>query len=224
MSAREEVLARIRAAHASAPPPDLPYAEIARDYRTTSALDADAQLERLVDRLLDYRALVRRCTPDELPATLAAALAERGVRRVVAPAGLDGTWLAAVGPGVEVRTDGPDPDRQLSVAELDEVDGVVSACAVAIAETGTLVLDGGPGQGRRVVSLIPDYCLCVVLAEQVVPDVPQAVRALDLTRPTTMVSGPSATSDIELNRVEGVHGPRTLEVLVVAPAPDGTAR
>jgi L-lactate dehydrogenase complex protein LldG len=215
VSAREEVLARIRAAHAAAPPPDLPYDALARDHRTTSALEGDALVERLVDRLIDYKALVRRCSAEELPETVATALRERGVRRIVVPAGLDPAWLTAVGADVEVRTDGPGPGRQLAVAELDRVDGVLSGCALAVAETGTLVLDGSAGQGRRVVSLIPDYHLCVVRPGQVVADVPQAVRALDLTRPTTMISGPSATSDIELNRVEGVHGPRTLEVLVV---------
>ena len=99
--------------------------------------------------------------------------------------------------------------------ELDAVDGVITSCAVAIAETGTLILDGSPGQGRRVLTLIPDYHLCVVISDQIVPDVPQALARLEATRPLTMISGPSATSDIELNRVEGVHGPRTLEVIIV---------
>lgn len=223
MSAREEVLARIRAAHAAAPPPELPYASLAREYRTTSALDPDALVERLVDRLRDYKALVRRCSTEELPVTVAAALRERGVRGLVVPAGLDPAWLGRLDADVEVRTDEVQEQGRLAVAELDRLavaeldrlDGVLSGCAVAVAETGTLVLDGSAGQGRRVISLIPDYHLCVVLPGQVVADVPQAVRALDLTRPTTMISGPSATSDIELNRVEGVHGPRTLEVVVV---------
>ena len=110
-------------------------------------------------------------------------------------------------------TDGTSADDQLSVSELDEVDGVITSCAVAIAETGTLILDGSPGQGRRIITLIPDYHLCVVFADQIVADVPEA--RLEATRPLTMISGPSATSDIELNRVEGVHGPRTLEVIIV---------
>jgi L-lactate dehydrogenase complex protein LldG len=215
VNAREEVLARIRAAHAAAPPPDLPYEALSRDYRTTSDLDEAAMLERLVDRLLDYKALVRRCSAADLPATVADALRERGVRGVVVPAGLDQAWLSALPQDVVVHEDGVPPGAQLSVPELDRMDGVLSACAVAVAETGTLVLDGGAGQGRRVISLIPDYHLCVVLPDQVCADVPQAVRRLDLTRPTTMISGPSATSDIELNRVEGVHGPRTLEVVVI---------
>jgi L-lactate dehydrogenase complex protein LldG len=216
VSAREEVLARIAAAHRAAPPPDLPYETLQRDYRTESDIDAAALTERLVDRLLDYKALVRRCSSAELPATIAAALEEREVGSVVVPAGLPDFWLAAVPNDVAVRVDGHASQDQVSVADLDRLDGVVSGCSVAVAETGTLVLDGGPGQGRRVISLIPDYHLCVVRPEQVVADVPQAVRRLDLTRPTTMISGPSATSDIELNRVEGVHGPRTLEVILLA--------
>ena len=210
MSAREEVLARVRAAHAAAPPPDLEYDRVERSYRGTSDLGHDALIERLVDRLLDYKALVRNCGPDEVAATVAAALGERGVRSVVVPAGLQAEWLEEL-TEVKVRTD----EGQLSVAELDVVDGVVTGCAVAVAETGTLVLDAGPGQGRRVVTLIPDYHLCIVRTDQIVADVPQLVAAVDLTRPVTMISGPSATSDIELNRVEGVHGPRTLEVVLV---------
>ncbi len=216
MTARDDVLARIAAAHVSAPPADLPYEAVARDYRTTSELDAAALTVRLVDRLLDYKALVRQCSPIELPTVLAQALSERGARSIVVPAGLAEGWLAEVPDGL-LRVDGIEPTDQLSVAELDQTDGVLTSCAVAVAETGTLVLDGSAGQGRRLVSLIPDYHLCVVLPAQVVADVPQLVARLDITRPTTMISGPSATSDIELNRVEGVHGPRTLEVIVVGP-------
>ena len=216
MSAREEVLARIAAAHATAPPPDLAYDQIARDYRTTSDLEAAAMTDRLVDRLRDYKALVRRCREGDVAATVAAALTDRGVSTVVVPAGFEPGWLADVGSSISVRTDGFEAPDQLSVGELDGLDGVLTSCALAVAETGTLVLDGTAGQGRRVVSLIPDYHLCVVRPDQIVADVPQLVSRLDLTRPTTMISGPSATSDIELNRVEGVHGPRTLEVIVVA--------
>jgi L-lactate dehydrogenase complex protein LldG len=212
VNAREEVLARIAAAHSAAPPPDLPYEDIVREYRTTS--DSSAALtELLIDRLVDYRALVRQCSGDDLAATIANALADRGAHTVVVPSGLDSSWTA--GFSGSVLTDGLLADYQRTVSELDSVDGVITSCAVAIAETGTLILDGSPGQGRRILTLIPDYHLCVVFPRQIVADVPQALARLAATRPLTMISGPSATSDIELNRVEGVHGPRTLEVIIV---------
>ena len=210
MSARDEVLARIRDAHTVAPPPELAYDDIARDYRTTTDLEPDALIELLVDRLVDYRALVRQCASGDLPGTIAAALADRGVRSLVVPSGLDQAWLRDV--DAELRID---EDVPLTVAELDSADGVITGCALAIAQTGTLCLDTSAGQGRRLLSLIPDYHLCVVAADTIVADVPQAIAGLDGTRPLTLISGPSATSDIELDRVEGVHGPRTLEVIIV---------
>jgi L-lactate dehydrogenase complex protein LldG len=210
VSARDDVLARIRQAHAAAPPPELAYDDIARDYRSTSDLDQPALVELLVDRLIDYRALVRRCKPENLAGTIAAALAERGARSVVVPNGFDQGWLHDV--DAQLLSDG---DAPLTVPQLDAADCVVTGCAMAIAQTGTLCLDGSAGQGRRLLSLIPDYHLCVVAAEDIVADVPQAIARLDGTRPLTLISGPSATSDIELNRVEGVHGPRTLEVILV---------
>ena len=216
MNAREEVLARIADAHRVAPPPNLRYEDISREYRTTSDSSAEMLTELLIDRLVDYRALVRQCSVDDLGATVAHALAERGADTVAAAAGLDPSWTSNL--SVTVLTDGLSEDDQLSVSELDGVDGVITSCAVAIAETGTLILDGSAGQGRRVITLIPDYHLCVVFVDQIVPDVPQALARLEATRPLTMISGPSATSDIELNRVEGVHGPRTLEVIIVDPS------
>jgi L-lactate dehydrogenase complex protein LldG len=216
MNAREEVLARIADAHHIAPPPNLRYEDISREYRTTSDSSAEMLTELLIDRLVDYRALVRQCSVDDLGATVAHALAERGADTVAAAAGLDPSWTSNL--SVAVLTDGLPEGDQLSVSELDGVDGVITSCAVAIAETGTLILDGSAGQGRRVITLIPDYHLCVVFVDQIVPDVPQALARLEATRPLTMISGPSATSDIELNRVEGVHGPRTLEVIIVGPS------
>jgi L-lactate dehydrogenase complex protein LldG len=213
VNAREEVLARIAAAHSAAPPPDLPYEDIVREYRTTSDSSAEALTELLIDRLVDYRALVRQCSGDDLAATIANALADRSAHTVVVPSGLDSSWTA--GFSGSVLTDGLLADYQRTVSELDSVDGVITSCAVAIAETGTLILDGSSGQGRRILTLIPDYHLCVVFPHQIVADVPQALARLAATRPLTMISGPSATSDIELNRVEGVHGPRTLEVIIV---------
>jgi L-lactate dehydrogenase complex protein LldG len=216
MNAREEVLARIADAHRAAPPPNLRYEDISREYRTTSDSPAEMLTELLIDRLVDYRALVRQCSVDDLGATVAHALAERGADTVAAAAGLDPSWTSNL--SVAVLTDGLSEDDQLSVSELDGVDGVITSCAVAIAETGTLILDGSAGQGRRVITLIPDYHLCVVFVDQIVPDVPQALARLEATRPLTMISGQSATSDIELNRVEGAHGPRTLEVIIVGPS------
>jgi L-lactate dehydrogenase complex protein LldG len=209
MNAREEILGRIRTAVAdgAAPPP------VARDYRTAETprdLGADELLELLVDRLVDYRALVRRSTTAMVAASVLAALTERGARRVAVPDGILPAGLDRLEPGIELVGDDP----PLTAAQLDGLDGVLTGCAVAIAETGTIVLDGGPGQGRRILSLVPDYHLVVVTAAQVVAGVPEALARLDPTRPQTWISGPSATSDIELDRVEGVHGPRTLEVIL----------
>jgi L-lactate dehydrogenase complex protein LldG len=199
MSARERILARVRAALADVPERD---EDVPRDYqRTRSGPDL---LELLVDRLVDYKAEVREV--DDVPAAVAEALRRRGARRVAAPDGIPADWLGETEP---VRDDPP-----LFPAELDAVDGVVTGCAVVIAETGTIILDAGPDQGRRALTLVPDYHLCVVRRDQIVRTVPEAVERLDPTRPLTWISGPSATSDIELNRVEGVHGPRTLEVLI----------
>jgi L-lactate dehydrogenase complex protein LldG len=203
VTAREEVLERIRSALAAAPAPS---EEVPRDYRTTGQHPPGhpALLDLLADRLTDYRARVWRTTAEDLPATIAAALPAGA--RIVIPPGLTESWVRGA-----TRDDGLDADT------LDTFDGVVTAAAVAIAETGTIVLDAGPDQGRRAITLVPDLHVCVVRAEQVVAGVPEALRRLDPTRPQTWISGPSATSDIELDRVEGVHGPRTLEVVLVEP-------
>ncbi|MEV4380599.1 LUD domain-containing protein [Streptosporangium sp. NPDC049644] len=199
---RELILSRIRSAVAGAGD-----VEITRAYRTSpDPARATGLVELLAERVADYRAVVHVVDEGEAAATIAAALARRGATRLVVPEGLPSEWV----PGEPVTDDPP-----LSAAELDGVDGVVTGCAVAIAETGTIVLDAGPGQGRRALTLVPDYHLCVVRAGQIVAGVPEAVGRLDPSRPLTWISGPSATSDIELNRVEGVHGPRTLEVVVI---------
>jgi L-lactate dehydrogenase complex protein LldG len=221
VSARDDVLARIAAAQQAASPPELPYESIERTYRSGSDHDHQQVVERLVDRLIDYKALVRRCPVAGVPTDVARAVADRGLRSVAVPDDLDQEWLVRLD-DVVIRPDNAD-DSRLSATDLDKIDGVITACAVAVAETGTLILDGSAGTGRRILTLIPDYHLCVVLPHQVVADVPQAIARLEPTRPLTMISGPSATSDIELNRVEGVHGPRTLEVIIVEP-PAGAAR
>ncbi|WP_405782963.1 lactate utilization protein C [Streptomyces sp. NBC_00859] len=207
MSSRDQILARVRAAVADAP--EAP--EVTRDYLTThTADDPAAVLDLLHENLADYRALVHRTRPDGLPALLARLLAERGATTVLAPSGLPAGWLALSG---AARVD---DTSSATAQELDAVDSVVTGCAVAIAETGTLVLDGGADQGRRRITLVPDHHICVVRAPgQVVASVPQALPRLDPARSLTWISGPSATSDIELDRVEGVHGPRTLEVVLV---------
>jgi L-lactate dehydrogenase complex protein LldG len=224
VTARDVVLGRIRTAlggdsgGGEHPPGDPSSA----GYRTRGELDPAALLDLLAERLIDYHSHVRRTGPAQLLDTVRAALADRGARRVVVPPGLDLPGPGQPGPGqpgpgqagtldgVELITDGG-----LSAQELDQMDGVITRAAVAIAETGTIVLDAGPGQGRRALSLIPDYHLCLIDADQVVALVPEAVARLRPDRPLTWISGPSATSDIELDRVEGVHGPRTLEVILI---------
>jgi len=215
VSGRDVVLGRIRRALRDVPraetPEDVP---VPREYRRAHAPaggEAAGQLtDLLAENLADYRALVHRTDADGLPLLLCRLLAARGSGTVLVPPGLPPWWLKAAGP---VRV----PDRAASTpGELDAVDSVVTGCAVAIAETGTIVLDGGPDQGRRRITLIPDHHICVVrVPGQVVASVPQALERLDPTRPLTWISGPSATSDIELDRVEGVHGPRTLEVVLL---------
>ena len=213
--AREAALSRIRASLA-----DVPDAPAEQDTpvpwaygRPRPLEDAVAQLE---DRILDYRAGFERCSPAGLPDAVVRALQTHGAASVVLPDGLDRTIVDAVGAaGIGVRGDEP----PLSRAELDATSAVVTTCAVAAAETGTIMLDHGPGQGRRALSLLPDVHVCIVRADQVVSDVPEAVAritpAVRQERPVTWISGGSATSDIELSRVEGVHGPRTLHVLLV---------
>jgi L-lactate dehydrogenase complex protein LldG len=227
VTARDEMLGRIRTALAGdAPGSDAPGSDAsppagtpAPAYRTRGDLDSPALLDLLAGRLIDYRSHVRRTAPAQVLDTVRAALAERGARRVVLPPGLDLPGLGQPGPGQAGSLDGVEliTDGGLSAQELDQADGVITRAAVAIAETGTIVLDAGPGQGRRALSLIPDYHLCLIDAAQVVALVPEAMARLHPGRPLTWISGPSATSDIELDRVEGVHGPRTLEVILISP-------
>ncbi|WP_312871097.1 LutC/YkgG family protein [Streptomyces lonarensis] len=179
-----------------------------RSHRPGTAHDA---VELLAANLADYRAHVHRCTPADLPETIAGLLRRRGTEVALAPPSLPASWRTE---GVRWLTE------DVPLAELATADSVVTGCAVAVAETGTLVLDGGPAQGLRRTSLVPDHHVCVVHApDQVVDSVPEVLERLDPARPLTWISGPSATSDIELDRVEGVHGPRTLEVVLVDRGP-----
>ncbi|MFF4212219.1 lactate utilization protein C [Streptomyces sp. NPDC001796] len=211
MNSREQILGRVRRALADVPKDDTAYEQaVSRDYlREHGERGVGETVELLAENLADYRAIVHRTDTAALPSVLAGLLAARGARTVLVPPGLPSHWLADV---EQV------PDRVESTPhELDAVDSVVTACAVAIAETGTIVLDGAPDQGRRRITLVPDHHICVVrVPDQVVSSVPQALERLDPARPLTWISGPSATSDIELDRVEGVHGPRTLEVVLVS--------
>lgn len=194
MSARDVVLERIGRALADRQPVTVP-----RNYQQGGG---SASLNLLVERLQDYRAATHRVSAD----AVAALLSELLPGRTVVPAGFPELWLSEV----EVVR-----DDELTAQQLDDLDGVLTTCATAIAETGTLVLDAGPGQGRRALTLVPDHLVVVVFADQVVAGVPDALRQLDAVRPQTWISGPSATSDIELQRVEGVHGPRRLDVVLV---------
>ena len=208
---KAEVLARIRSAHPAAPSEERPEdVVVTREYVDSHATgDAGEVVDLFVERVEDYRATVTRADEADVPAEIARILAARGVESLVVPPGFPEEWLKAY-QGSRLADEPP-----LTAAQLDASGGVITLAARGIALTGTIVLDAGPGQGRRVLSLVPDLHLCVVRASQVVSDVPIAIRALDPTRPTTLISGPSATSDIELDRVEGVHGPRTLDVLLI---------
>jgi L-lactate dehydrogenase complex protein LldG len=205
--ARAEVMARIRTALGSSPVS----VDVPRAYRGAGAPVAFDVVERFCERVADYDATVHRVGAAELGDALAAACRERGARRVV------------VAPGAGWRVDGVElvaDDPPLEPRQLDGVDGVISGCALAVAETGSIVLDGDALSGRRAITLVPDLHLCVVGEDQIVPAVPDAIAALGPGaaegRPITFVSGPSATADIELIRVQGVHGPRTLDVFVVS--------
>jgi L-lactate dehydrogenase complex protein LldG len=185
-----------------------------RSYRQHDTVPDKDRIERFIERVTDYKAVVHRVEENALPSAIAACCSARSLHRLVVPTDLPKAWLPE---GIEILSDTETP---LTNEELDSSDGVLTGCAVGIAQTGTIVLDGGKMQGRRVLTLLPDYALCLIWEEQIVSLVPEAITLLEESvrvrrQPLTFVSGPSATSDIELSRVEGVHGPRTLEVLVV---------
>ncbi|MFY4719729.1 LutC/YkgG family protein [Streptomyces sp. LaBMicrA B280] len=212
MNSRERILGWVRRALADVPADERPYEEaVLREYlREHGTRTVEETVDLLAENLADYRAIVHRADAADLPLLITRLLAVQGAEEVLVPPGLPADWLAAADPvRVYDRAD-------LTPQRMDRVGSVVTGCAVAIAETGTIVLDGSPDQGRRRISLIPDHHICVVrVPSQVVASVPGALERLDPTRPLTWISGPSATSDIELDRVEGVHGPRTLEVILL---------
>ncbi|HET6755135.1 MAG TPA: LUD domain-containing protein [Jiangellaceae bacterium] len=205
MSARDDVLGRVRQALVDVAPDDS--VSVARP--TVPGQRADDLVGLFAQRVADYRASVRLCSPDAASVALGELIAAGD--RLVVP---DGFPQELLPDGADVV--GDDPGSPLTPATLDQMDAVITTCALGIATTGTIVLDHGPGQGRRALTLVPDRHICVVHAGQIVPDVPDAIARLDPMRVQTWISGPSATSDIELSRVEGVHGPRTLHVIVTS--------
>ncbi|MGO9753807.1 MAG: LutC/YkgG family protein [Solirubrobacteraceae bacterium] len=218
MSNREEMLARVREALADVPADEPDHWDPARDrdpaaaYARVCAIAGPQLVELFEERCSMYRANVVRCGADaeEIRLAVGQACARHEVRSLVIPADLE---LGLAPTELQLRRDDP----PLSIAALDDCDGTLTGCALAIALTGTIVLDAGPGQGRRALTLLPDLHVCVVRAEQIVHGVPQALETLYASvfdGPLTFISGPSATSDIELKRVEGVHGPRRLEVVL----------
>jgi L-lactate dehydrogenase complex protein LldG len=205
--ARDEILARIRAISRVAPKPHSP------TYRRGSTFTAGERVARFCERVADYRAEVRLVTPSDVAAEIDQSLERHAARKIGIPPGLPSSWLPANAERIL--------DHGLTAQELDRLDGVLTGCTAAIAETGTIVLSAGPTEGRRALTLVPDLHLCVVRESQIVGSVPEAIASLEglvksKQRPITFISGPSATSDIELSRVEGVHGPRVLIVLIVS--------
>jgi len=215
-AAREEILGRVGAALATVGGREPAPSDQGPAYRRGSDRTRAELLDLLVERLQDYGTRVRRVPPAGIAAAIAEACGDRGSRRMVVPADAPAEWASRA---FEMVIDADLPAR-----ELDLLDGVVTGCALAIAETGTIALDGGRHQGRRALTLVPDHHVCVVWRDQIVGLVPEAIDALRRAvagegRPVTLISGPSATSDIELRRVEGVHGPRKLDVILVTDAP-----
>ncbi len=214
--AKETILWRVRRATRDVPEDERPGdVAVERGYRKEGEEPREDIVARFADHVAEYEATVHRVGEQDLPAAVEKALSDRGIGRLVVPQELPEAWVPE---NVEVFRDAA--GQPLTNAELDGADGVLTGCALGIAQTGTIVLDAGPGQGRRALTLLPDYHLCVVREDQVVDLVPEAFAKLEEAvknegRAVTFISGPSATSDIELNRVEGVHGPRTLEVLIV---------
>ncbi len=220
MTAREEILARIRTALADTRPgpgpdtrvgpdsPPGPQAAVPREYLRSHAGTADLT-GLFADRVADYRATVSRVPQAGVPAATEAVIRALALADVVVAPGFPAEWLPGIG-AVRWLYDEP----RLSVGALDKCGAALTTAALGIAVTGTVVLDAGAGQGRRALTLVPDVHLCVISADQIVADVPDAIARLDPVRPLTFISGPSATSDIELERVEGVHGPRTLHVII----------
>ena len=190
---------------------------ISRDYRQKSSLDADEIMQMFAERVDEYKAVTEIIREDEIQGRLKIICEETAVKNLALPEGIDENWLNELSDSVQLLRDKP---KLLSKKQLNESDAVLTGCYLAVAQTGSIILNAGPGQGRRILTLLPDFHICIVKQSQIVELFPEAVQKLEQTvrisaSPITCISGPSATSDIELNRVEGVHGPRKLHVLIV---------
>jgi L-lactate dehydrogenase complex protein LldG len=208
-SSRERILRRIRAANERAGAQSQP---IPREYQRAGDCSADQTLALFEERVREYDARVFPVRRAEIAVRAAEILSEAGRRRIAVPAGLPTEWCPS---GIEWVTDGAGDNSALSYESLDSVDGAMTGAALAIAVSGSIVLQHGPAEGRRVLTLLPDYHLCILQASDVVETLPEGFARLDPLRPTTFISGPSATADIEMVRIKGVHGPRSLDVLLV---------
>jgi L-lactate dehydrogenase complex protein LldG len=205
-AAKERILGSIRAGNADVRPAE--YATLSRTYRRTASLSREACIALMIERLREYDAEVTLCAPERLAGTIASQLAASGRKRFVAPAGLSTEWLTA---GFEWRV-----DRGLSQDDVESADGVVTSCFCAVAESGTIVLHHGPEEGRRILTLLPDWHLCILRTSQIVETLPEYfARVSGPPSLATYISGPSATADIEMTRIKGVHGPRFLHVVMV---------
>lgn len=207
-SAKDEILGSIRAAAGISPIGRIEeYYAISRDYQQRGELDLDGRLNLFTDRLIDYDAVVYRCVESEAPATVLQAMTARGKRSLIIPPGLRRDWLPSAAEFV--------PDVDLPFTQLDSSEGALTGCTAAIAMTGSILLGHGPNEGRRAVTLIPDYHLCIVYAGQVVETVAEGIRQMSGCATITTISGPSATADIEMTRIKGVHGPRSFDVILI---------
>ncbi|MGB6691034.1 MAG: lactate utilization protein C [Terracidiphilus sp.] len=208
VSSRSAILDRVRAGIGNRHDRAAAYAALPRDYIRQGALDAEARVELMIERLREYDAEVVECAPDDLPAVIAAQLAHSGRRTFVAPEGLPAQWLAE---GFDWKI-----DRALEAAEIEKAEGVVTGAFCGVANSGTIVLHHSAQEGRRIITLLPDWHLCVLRASQVVETLPEYfIRCRQAPRLVTWISGPSATADIEMTRIKGVHGPRFLVVVLV---------
>ena len=214
LNARAEILGRIRSAlgrDGSLPSAQQAWQAIPREYKLAGQLNPARRMDLFVDRLHDYGVHVTHCRSHAIAAAIAERFRARNKRTILVPREIDQTWLSEAEEDIHFLT-----DESLSYEQLDHCDGVLTGCVLGIAETGTLGISHGSANGRRALTLIPDYHLCVIDANSVMETVPEAFQALEAykDRPITLISGPSATADIEMTRIQGVHGPRVLDVLI----------